>query len=445
MARPEFDSIKSYEEFKKYTWARYDLSKICKEHGLRYHGTEEKLQKVIEAYFNGVKIPPERNWYSNIVLTSFVNDNGSTLIFDAIALLVSVVLVAIAVINRIHGSDDINYVPQLVFGSPLLVMALVWSYYGRDIDVIKSFFPQCGDKRFTRAQVDEQANSKDAVLLNYGDIFLAPDMLIGSSAGVVAVAYEDIASLQVKQTHHTERIGTRYSGRYAEYFTYKIIVRTKKGKRVAISRSRSDACYAVNTVYEHCLKHNPDVKLLDMKKSIMAPDESPKPVVSGKDVKTAVDKAVSGKFLTSITVSEATKRKFVRYHLNVSLMLIPVSILVAAVAAVILNLFLRHIHNHHVISSLITGLLFPGYAVYDLISTLITIKKDDTAFYSGEIAGEDKKGYLIKGIDSYRFGFIKSLRPDAEPKTGDRVIIARIKDDFSLISDKGPRINPLEE
>ena len=62
MKRSEFDSIKTYAEFKKYKWTWNDLVSICKEHGLKYQGTEEKLLKVIEAYFNGVKIPPKRNW-----------------------------------------------------------------------------------------------------------------------------------------------------------------------------------------------------------------------------------------------------------------------------------------------------------------------------------------------------------------------------------------------
>ena len=276
MKRPEFDSIKTYAEFKKYKWTWNDLVSICKEHGLKYQGTEEKLLKVIEAYFNGVKIPPKRNWYSNVVLNCYVNDNGMTLIFDFVALLVSAVLLATGIINMIMGKDELTYVLPLVFGAPVFVLALVWSYCGRDIDVIKSYFPACGDKRFTRAQVDEQANSKEAKLLDYGDIILAPDMLIGVSAGVTAVAYEDIASLQVKQTWHTERIGPRYSTRYREYYTYKIIVRTNKGKSVAISRSETDACYAVKAVHEHCLTHNPDVKLLGMKKSSLAPDKSSK-------------------------------------------------------------------------------------------------------------------------------------------------------------------------
>ena len=83
MKRPDFDSIKTYEEFKKYDWHRVDLQEICKDHGLLFLGTEKKLNKVIEAYFNGVKIPPRRNWYTNKVLCCWVNENGAMMDINA--------------------------------------------------------------------------------------------------------------------------------------------------------------------------------------------------------------------------------------------------------------------------------------------------------------------------------------------------------------------------
>ena len=63
------------------------------------------------------------------------------------------------------------------------------------------------------------------------------------------------------------------------------------------------------------------------------------------------------------------------------------------------------------------------------------IHKDDIEFYSAEITGKSKKGYGIKGVNHYEFGYIRKLKPDNEPQIGDRVILARFKDDFSLISD----------
>lgn len=45
-------------------------------------------------------------------------------------------------------------------------------------------------------------------------------------------------------------------------------------------------------------------------------------------------------------------------------------------------------------------------------------------------------GYTVKGVNIYRFGYIKKIQPDTEPKEGDGVIISRFKEDFTLISDR---------
>lgn len=60
MIRPDFDDIKDYEEFCKYYWYREELIKICKAHGLKADGGKIELNKVIETYFAGEKILPEK-------------------------------------------------------------------------------------------------------------------------------------------------------------------------------------------------------------------------------------------------------------------------------------------------------------------------------------------------------------------------------------------------
>lgn len=60
MDRPEFDDIKDYAEFSKYYWYRDELIKICKTHDLKAPSGKIELNKVIEAYFSGEKILPDR-------------------------------------------------------------------------------------------------------------------------------------------------------------------------------------------------------------------------------------------------------------------------------------------------------------------------------------------------------------------------------------------------
>ena len=58
--RPEFDSIKDFAEFSKYYWYRDELIKICEDHGLKADGSKIELNKVVEAYFSGEKILPDK-------------------------------------------------------------------------------------------------------------------------------------------------------------------------------------------------------------------------------------------------------------------------------------------------------------------------------------------------------------------------------------------------
>ena len=430
MKRPDFDSIKSYEEFKKYQWNRQELKGICREHGLLFVGSEKKLHKVIESYFNGVKIPPRRNWYTNPVLQDIVNENGVLLPVLIGIFAVSVILLVIGIVNKARGTDSLYYVPCLVFGVTGLVLAVPGIQVDRTFDVIKSFGPLCGDKRFTRTRVDEQANSDDTEYMPFPGIFLAPDMLIGTSAGVTAVAYEDISSIRVRQTWHTERKGSGNE----DYYIYKIVIRTNRGKRIVICKSRQDPDPVVKMIYDHCLEHNPNVKLLDMRKSPLASDDTGTQVTSGKGVRNAVEKAWWDKHLTRITEDVDLKERFISYQRRAALILIPEAFLVAFIAAGIL-LFLRFVlHIAGINMFMLVCLLFPGYAVYNLIKTLITISKNDFDFYTGEVIFTTERGCRIKGVDYYYFGYIKKMKPDKEPKEGDTVIIARFGDEFSLIS-----------
>jgi len=44
--RPDFNKIKSYDEFSKYYWYRIELSKICRKLGISVFGKMKVSQKV---------------------------------------------------------------------------------------------------------------------------------------------------------------------------------------------------------------------------------------------------------------------------------------------------------------------------------------------------------------------------------------------------------------
>lgn len=64
-SRPDFDDIQDYEEFSKYYWYQKELKKICREHALKTPSYKIELNKVIEAYFAGKKILPEKRYGKN--------------------------------------------------------------------------------------------------------------------------------------------------------------------------------------------------------------------------------------------------------------------------------------------------------------------------------------------------------------------------------------------
>lgn len=60
MQRPDFDSISNFAEFSKYYWYRDELIQICRAKGLKHDGGKIELYHVIESYFAGEKILPEK-------------------------------------------------------------------------------------------------------------------------------------------------------------------------------------------------------------------------------------------------------------------------------------------------------------------------------------------------------------------------------------------------
>ena len=76
--RPDFDDIKNYEEFSKYYWYHDELIKICRDHGLKSPSGKIELNKIIEAYFAGERILPEKKHgkRKRSVVTDLTLDTG---------------------------------------------------------------------------------------------------------------------------------------------------------------------------------------------------------------------------------------------------------------------------------------------------------------------------------------------------------------------------------
>lgn len=257
-------SRKKREEAKKRKKIKQEKLRKAREY-------EEKRRRLKDA-----PPPPKkkrREWYTNEILDKFVNENGVMMSIILVMGAFFAVLSGVGIVNLFRGLDEIDYVLHLSFGITGVFFVGVGISVDRTFAVIKSYFPMCGDTRFTRSRVDEQANSPDTVIIKNLGVLLAPDMLIGSTAGVCAISYEDIDSFRIVESWHSRRIGTRYDpwyrSRREDYFMYKIVVRTKGFKRLAISYTAYDPDTELQFICEHCRKHNPNVKITKMRKSLL--------------------------------------------------------------------------------------------------------------------------------------------------------------------------------
>lgn len=83
MERPNFEDIKSYDEFAKYYWYLEELQAICKSLHLEYVGGKIELNGIIKSYFDGVIIPHKpkaaiKSKVENLTLDTSLIDCGFT-------------------------------------------------------------------------------------------------------------------------------------------------------------------------------------------------------------------------------------------------------------------------------------------------------------------------------------------------------------------------------
>ena len=135
----------------------------------------------------------------------------------------------------------------LCFGVSILIFAWIGMYLERTLNVIKHIRPACGSVRYSRKEIDEQADSPESVWINGYDIYVTPKILIGTNKGMTAVEYKDIKRVYFQEKWHREALrGSRkitLSGRethtYHDAFTYRLIVVTQNNRRLIMCDSSS--------------------------------------------------------------------------------------------------------------------------------------------------------------------------------------------------------------
>ena len=152
------------------------------------------------------------------------------------------------------------------------------------------------------------------------------------------------------------------------------------------------------------------------------------------DVKFSVKDAVGKQYLSPISVSEELQEKFIKKSKSSSVKLIPVSFIVSAVVLLIAFLLIYFLRLFVISAFALLCIIFPFYAIYDAFATGKAIKNHDYEFFSGEVVGKtDSNNYVVRGLEDHKIGVLFGRK---EYNPGDSVIVARLKDDLSIISEE---------
>jgi hypothetical protein len=149
-------------------------------------------------------------------------------------------------------------------------------------------------------------------------------------------------------------------------------------------------------------------------------------------VELAVKDAVGKQVLAPVTVSDELKDQFLKKSRSASWKLLPISIIVSSVVIIVLFLLIYFLRL--MVFSLfgLICVIYPIYAVYNIFATAKAIKNQDYEFVSGEIVGKNDSGYQVRGLEDHN---ISPLIGKKEYNPGERVIVARLSDELSLISE----------
>ena len=151
------------------------------------------------------------------------------------------------------------------------------------------------------------------------------------------------------------------------------------------------------------------------------------------DVKFAIKDSIQNQVVTPVTVSDEMRDAFLKKSRSASWKLLPVSIILCAVVLTIAFLIVYFLNRILISAIALLFVVLPFYAVYNIFATAKAIKNQDYEFVSGQIVGKTDSGYQVRGLEGHNISpFIG--KKDYNP--GEQVIVARLRDDLSLISEE---------
>ena len=108
-------------------------------------------------------------------------------------------------------------------------------------------------------------------------------------------------------------------------------------------------------------------------------------------------------------------------------------LVIIILAVLFISVFHVIVYSFKIIIGLLFVLIFPIYALYNLINTYSNLKIKNYSFYSSVITGNVENGYLVQGVSSSGISFIDKSDADAKKAPGTPVIVAVMKDEIDLL------------
>ena len=218
--------------------------------------------------------------YQNEKLRKRVEEDSEFFPINAFCVLLGLTLCTVSIVLTVRdmsaeGLTDISgfwkilseqHPIWLAFGITALISGAICINLSRGLNMLKHLRPACSSKRYTPEEIDAEANSPDAKWYAEYDIYVTPNVLIGTNRGMTVVQYSDIRKAYIRSRTHTE---TKWhpgsirgysflrSGPTKTYETERLIIITKRHRRLVLSEDDYLSVGAIRKIIEE--KCGPDV------------------------------------------------------------------------------------------------------------------------------------------------------------------------------------------
>lgn len=159
------------------------------------------------------------------------------------------------------------------------------------------------------------------------------------------------------------------------------------------------------------------------------------------NAKAAIKTAAEQNQISPVSVSSEDQERFFSHcrRSSVTMFLFSLALLAAAALVAYLLIAVAHVivYGISVLIGIIIVVCFPVISLWNIFSTRSAINKGDYDFHVGQVIGRTEKGYKIRGLEQGDLTFDVDGKNAPDLVEGNNVVIARLKEEVSLLVYKG--------